>query len=180
MPLVKKWQLDEHRETINDHEDVEITSPADGQALVYDGAAQKWKNQSVGGAGPVTIPIGHPRRSWVYSYGTRFYAFGGNTTASIDDQALLRIPSGTVTRYNLVVISNSLDQGGMAIYLHDDLGNDYLLAEIIAGHSVPEYIDNTVSISVSSTRRYCYKVRGIEPLPTSGSCYWDGILWLEV
>lgn len=39
--------LDEHKKTIDDHDDVAITAPADGQALVYEAATALWKNKTV-------------------------------------------------------------------------------------------------------------------------------------
>jgi hypothetical protein len=47
-PLVKKWQLDEHVETIDDHDDVSIVTPADGEVLTYEAATSLWKNKAAG------------------------------------------------------------------------------------------------------------------------------------
>jgi len=47
MPLVKLWQFLEHKKTIDDHDDVAIVSPVDGQALIYEAATALWKNKTV-------------------------------------------------------------------------------------------------------------------------------------
>jgi len=47
MPLVKLWQLLEHKKTIDDHDDVEIVNPADGQGLVYEAATALWRNKTI-------------------------------------------------------------------------------------------------------------------------------------
>lgn len=67
------WELDELHNVL-------ITSPTNGQALVYDSAAGLWKNASVSASDPTKLPLA-----------------GGNMTGNLTTSAGVRLGLGTLT-----------------------------------------------------------------------------------
>jgi hypothetical protein len=57
MTLVKLWQFLAHKKTIDDHDDVAITSPQNGDVLTYDASTAQWVNRPPSGGGDPDLLI---------------------------------------------------------------------------------------------------------------------------
>lgn len=97
--------------SLEDLSDVAITTPTDGQALIYDSTAQKWKNASGGGASSLNdltdVAISSPAIGQVLTYNGASWANGIIASPWIDVTGTLTAGSTTITFSDVSISSNS-------------------------------------------------------------------------
>ena len=126
-------QRDTLSQELSQLEDVELTSPSDGQVLSYNGATEKWENKSSSSASPTPQALG-------FGYGTDSTA--SNVTAkvtTVDGFALTKNGYVSVKFANDVPASATLNvsnTGAKAIYYEGQA----LSANIIGGGDTATFI----------------------------------------
>ena len=126
-------QRDTLSQELSQLEDVELTSPSDGQVLSYNGATEKWENKSSSSASPTPQALG-------FGYGTDSTA--SNVTAkvtTVDGFALTKNGYVSVKFANDVPASATLNvsnTGAKAIYYEGQA----LSANIISGGDTATFI----------------------------------------
>jgi hypothetical protein len=176
MPLVKLWQLLEHKKTIDDHDDVSIVNPTDGQVLTYEAATALWKNKAppaAGGdpdalityilAGTVKVIYAEENLQWSVCFPDTYADLAVQTYVAVLDYYTQYLLTGRKTDINNFYF-NWLYQGATT--------GDHGLSKIVAGTGtslateavdVYNYRIRTMKLSCSGTTISSYRADLVTP-----------------